>query len=66
MDSLRAVELKNSLATEFAIDLPSTITFDYPTINALAGYIAANQTSNLEVGFSTKHYLHFSTFIPHH
>lgn len=40
LDSLGSVELRNSLATRFSIDLPATITLDYPSIAALAGYIA--------------------------
>ena len=43
LDSLGAVELRNSLATHFAVDLPSTVTFDYPTIAALANFIASSQ-----------------------
>ena len=40
LDSLLAVELRNALADSFGIELPATIMFDYPSINALAGYIA--------------------------
>ena len=35
LDSLGAVELRNSLASRFSIDLPAMLTFDYPTIAAL-------------------------------
>jgi myxalamid-type polyketide synthase MxaB len=39
MDSLMAVELKNQLQTSLKIDIPLTITFDYPTVEALANYL---------------------------
>jgi acyl transferase domain-containing protein/NADPH:quinone reductase-like Zn-dependent oxidoreductase/acyl carrier protein/NAD(P)-dependent dehydrogenase (short-subunit alcohol dehydrogenase family) len=42
MDSLGAVELRNALNSAFAVDLPPTVTFDYPTIAALAGFISEN------------------------
>jgi 3-oxoacyl-(acyl-carrier-protein) synthase/NAD(P)-dependent dehydrogenase (short-subunit alcohol dehydrogenase family)/acyl carrier protein len=45
MDSLGAVELRNALNSAFAVDLPPTVTFDYPTITALAGFIVANLPS---------------------
>lgn len=28
------------MSSSFGVDLPATVTFDYPTIDALAGYIA--------------------------
>ena len=37
-----AVELRNTLAAQYGVQLPQTVTFDYPTIPALAGYIAAH------------------------
>lgn len=38
MDSLMAVELKNKLEKDAGITLPSTLTFNYPTIGELTGY----------------------------
>jgi hypothetical protein len=38
MDSLMAVELKSLLEKDTALSLPSTLTFNYPTIGDLAGY----------------------------
>lgn len=40
LDSLSMVELRASLESTFAIELPATSIFDHPTIRALAGHIA--------------------------
>lgn len=40
LDSLGAVELRNALSQQFEVELPATFTFDYPTAEAMAGYIA--------------------------
>jgi hypothetical protein len=39
MDSLLAIELRNSLATLFARKFPSSLLFDYPSLRALARFI---------------------------
>jgi len=39
MDSLTSVELKNRLETALGQPLPTTMALEYPTIEALAGYI---------------------------
>ena len=40
LDSLGAVELRNALTARFAVELPATVTFDYPSVAALAGFVA--------------------------
>lgn len=45
LDSLGAVELRNSLAARFSLtDLPATLTYDYPTVEAIANFIAGKLT----------------------
>jgi myxalamid-type polyketide synthase MxaB len=39
MDSLLAVDLRNSLANALNLPLPSTLLFDFPTMNALMAYL---------------------------
>jgi len=46
IDSLGAVELKNSLESKFAITLPATLSFDYPTASAMANFIATQLESS--------------------
>jgi acyl carrier protein len=41
VDSLRAVELRNALGRFFARAFPSTLLFDYPTVEALTRYLSA-------------------------
>lgn len=40
MDSLMAVELRNSLRRSIGEQLPATLLFDYPTIDSLSEYLA--------------------------
>jgi hypothetical protein len=40
MDSLTGVELRTSVANAFAVELPATVMYDYPTLDALTGFVA--------------------------
>lgn len=57
LDSLGSVELRNSLSRDFSLELPATLTFDYPCIAALATYLsqelralAGDEVSTIETG----------------
>jgi acyl carrier protein len=41
LDSLMAIELRNQLGKTAGEQFPSTLLFDYPTVNALTGFILA-------------------------
>jgi len=40
LDSLGALDLRNSLAAHYVLELPATLAIDYPTLPALAAFIA--------------------------
>ncbi|MGD0283946.1 MAG: beta-ketoacyl synthase N-terminal-like domain-containing protein, partial [Dissulfurispiraceae bacterium] len=40
LDSLTAIELKNNLESSLDLHLPATLMFDYPTLEAVAGYLS--------------------------
>jgi acyl carrier protein len=40
LDSLSGAELKSQMEAEFAVELPETVVFDYPTPGALAAFIS--------------------------
>ena len=45
LDSLSSVEFKNSLESKLAVQLPSTLVFDYPSVNAIAELISSQQAA---------------------
>ena len=47
MDSLTSVELRNRLQSSLECSLPSTLAFDYPTLQALVDYLAQDIFSEL-------------------
>ncbi len=45
LDSLGAVELRNSLEGELGMSLPATLLFDYPTAKDVVGFLQASVAS---------------------
>jgi len=41
LDSLGSVELRNTLSQQFEVELPATLTFDHPSIAAMAKHISS-------------------------
>ncbi len=41
LDSLGGVELRNSLSSAFGMELPATLTLDYPSIAAMSEYLSS-------------------------
>ncbi|HVH45112.1 MAG TPA: acyl carrier protein [Labilithrix sp.] len=41
VDSIIGVSLSGQLAETFGVDMPATLFWDYPTIERVAGYLAA-------------------------
>ena len=40
LDSIGAVELRNSVTAKFGVELPATVTFYHPSVAALAEFVA--------------------------
>ena len=52
LDSLGSVELRNQLSSRFSVELPATVTFDYPTAAAMAGLISGKHGVLPDAGLS--------------
>ena len=50
LDSLGAVELRNALSAAFGAELGPTVTFDHPTLSALAAHLASLPSSSAAAG----------------
>ncbi|NEO04111.1 MULTISPECIES: type I polyketide synthase [unclassified Moorena] len=50
MDSLTSVELRNRLQTSLECGLPSTLSFDYPTVNKLVDYLLKHVLVERDLG----------------
>ena len=50
LDSLSSVELRNALQTRFGLDLPVTVMFDHPTVQALASFISGQLLEKEPIG----------------
>ncbi|WP_433684725.1 SDR family NAD(P)-dependent oxidoreductase [Nocardia sp. CA-119907] len=47
LDSMMAVDLRNSLSAELGVRLPATLLFDYPTVRAVADEIARRAAGSM-------------------
>ena len=48
MDSLSSVEFRNGLEARVGVELPSTVVFDYPTVEAMAAFLAKKVKSTAD------------------
>lgn len=53
LDSLGAIELRESLQREFRMELPATLIFDYPSMATLSAYLLTQLSSGLVTASAT-------------
>ena len=53
LDSLSSVEFRNSLESKLGMQLPSTLLFDYPTVNAIAQHVGNTMHHETAAGEQT-------------
>ena len=56
LDSLGAIELRNSLQSKFDIELPATVAFDYPTVNTLTTLISSMLAAHTQPSYDDDDY----------
>ncbi|KAK3279713.1 hypothetical protein CYMTET_12417, partial [Cymbomonas tetramitiformis] len=49
LDSLGSVELRNALTTKLGLQLPGTLVFDYPSVEAMAEYLVETMVDHLGI-----------------
>ncbi len=49
LDSLGAVELRTALGQKFNLELPATVTFDYPSAASLSRFLSSQTPANIAV-----------------
>lgn len=49
LDSIGSIELQNRLQTQFSAQLPSTLSFDYPTLSSLTDFLESLGSADKEV-----------------
>ena len=54
MDSLRSIEVRNSLSERFELRLAATLLYDYPTVERLGGHLLEQLDLDVQVPVPAK------------
>ncbi|PSC67706.1 polyketide synthase [Micractinium conductrix] len=49
LDSIGSIGLRNALISNFGVDAPATVAFDYPTIEGLAGFVLHHRRGSIDL-----------------